>query len=153
MTDDEGSRGKPGSPLFLHERRTVLKTMRDRYEPRVYEDNDGVTFDVSVFASGEDGDRYKPVTLDGMRGVLVLTDDGNKVLMSFKGYCVPTGYESPVGWLWAAATMLARIRIACDKDSNRAPTEKEIVALLQQAIVENSQYRPIEHTEVADGED
>lgn len=122
--------------------------MRDRYEPRVYEDSDGVTFDVSVIASGEGGDRHEPVTLDGMRGVLVLADDGSKALMSFKGYCVPTGYESPVGWLWTAATMLARIRIACDNEGNRAPTEEEIVALLQQAIVENSQYRPIEHMEI-----
>lgn len=125
----------------------------DRSEPIVYEDDDDVTFDVSVIARGEDSHRYEPVMFDGMKGVLVVADDGDKTLVSFKGDCVPTGCESPVGWLWAAATVLARIRIAYDNEGNRAPTEKEIVALLQQAIVENSWYRPIEHTEMTDGRD
>lgn len=130
-----------------------MEAVSDQGEPRVYEDSDDVTFDVSVIASGEDSHRYEPVVLDEMQGVLVVADDGDKVLASFKGDCVPTGYESPVGWLWAAATVLARIRIACDEESGRSPEEKEVVALLQQAIVENSQYDLIEHTEVTDGED
>lgn len=130
-----------------------MEAVSDRYEPRIYEDDDDVTFGVSVVASGEDRDKYGPVKLDGMRGVLVVVDDGDKMLASFKGDCVPTGYESPVGWLWAAATVLARIRIACDKEGSRTPTEEEVVALLQQAIVENSQYGPIEHKEMTDERD
>lgn len=130
-----------------------MEAVSDRGEPRVYEDVDDVTFDVSVIASGEDSHRYEPVELDGMRGALVVADDGDKLLASFKGDCVPAGYESPAGWLWAAATVLARIRIACDKEGSRAPTEEEVVALLQQAIVENSQYRMVEHKEMIDGED
>ena len=129
-----------------------METVSDRGEPRVYEDIDDVTFDVSVIASGEDSHRYEPVELDGMRGALVLADDGDKMLVSFKGDCVPTGYESPVGWLWAAATVLARIRIACDKRGHREPTEKEVVALLQQAIEENSRYRSIGYKEMTDEE-
>lgn len=130
-----------------------METVSDRYEPRIYEDSDDVTFDVSVISRGEDSHRYEPVTLDGMRGVLVVADDGDKALVSFKGDCVPTRYESPAGWLWAAATVLARIRIACDKEGSRATTEEEVVALLQQAIVENSQYSPIEHKKMADERD
>ena len=130
-----------------------METVSDRYEPRVYEDSDDVTFDVSVIASGEDSHRYEPVKLDGMRGVLVVADDGGKALVSFKGDCVPTGYESPAGWLWAAATVLARIRIACDNEGHRTPTEEEVVALLQQAIVENSKYSMVEHKEMTDGRD
>lgn len=130
-----------------------MEAVSDRHEPRIYEDDDDVTFDVSVVASGEDSHRYEPVKFDGMRGLLVVADDGDKVLASFKGDCVPTGYESPAGWLWAAATVLARIRIACDKEGSRTPTEEEVVALLQQAIVENSQYGPIEHKEMTDERD
>lgn len=114
-----------------------MGAVSDRSEPIVYDDDDDVTFDVSVIAKGEDSHRYEPVMFDGMKGVLVVADDGDRMLVSFKGDCVPTGYESPVGWLWAAATVLARIRIAYDSESYRDPTEKEIVALLQQAIVEN----------------
>lgn len=130
-----------------------METVSDRGEPRVYEDIDDVTFDVSVIASGEDSHKYEPVIFNKIQGVLVVADDGDKLLASFKGDCVPAGYESPAGWLWAAAIMLARIRIACDKEGSRAPTEEEVVALLQQAIVENSQYRIVEHKEMTDGED
>lgn len=130
-----------------------MEVVSDRHEPRIYEDDDDVTFDVSVVASGEDRDKYGPVKLDGMRGVLVVADDGDKMLASFKGDCVPMGYESPAGWLWAAATVLARIRIACDKEGSRSPSEEEVVALLLQAIVENSQYGPIEHKEMTDERD
>lgn len=130
-----------------------MEDVSNRGKPRIYADGDGVTFDVSVTASGEDNHRYEPVTLDGMRGVLVAADNGSQALVSFKGECVPTGYESPAGWLWVVATMLARIRTAYVKEDHSEPTDKEVVALLQQAIEENSKHyttrhkkRPMEET-------
>ena len=118
----------------------------------IYNDEDDVTFDVSVMPNDDDEGRYAPVELSQMRSVMVAADDGDKVLVSFKGECVPSGYDSPVGWLWAAAVVLARIRMMWMGETPRNPTDKEVVALLYQAIEEYSPYRATGFKEVEHGE-
>lgn len=118
----------------------------------VYNDEDDVTFNVSVMPNDDNGGRYRPVELSGMRSVMVAADDGNKMLLSFKGGCVPTGYDSPAGWLWATAVVLARIRITYMSETPRQPTDEEVVALLYQAIEEYSPYRATGFREVSYGE-
>ena len=118
----------------------------------IYADEDNVTFDVLVTPNDDDDDRYKPVELSRMCSVMIAADDGEKILVSFKGECVPSGYDSPVGWLWTAAVVLARIRMMYENETPRDPTDEEVVALLCQAIEEHSQYMVTELRKAGHGE-
>lgn len=129
-----------------------MQSFTEHKVPMIYPEDDDVTFDVSVTTVGDDGDKYAPVDIKGAQAVVVAADNGEDVLVSLKGSCVPIGYDSPVGWLWSIAAMLARVRMAYCGEEVRSPTIEQIAALLCQAIEEYSPYEVTGFRKVRDGE-